>query len=208
MFKYIKQNKNIIVTAVAMFIVSVSVLMFFFSANTEIAPHDIKTDIIEGINVKLPQENESKFRKLLNNNKDSVLAVALNGDIEFASWDFESILGYKQEEILHKSFFTLLNPEDLSDFLGAFGRVMESHQQVNTIGPYRIRDAGGKYHIHIGSATPLLEKDKIRQIIISTKDITDELNEKQDLKQKNSEEKSILQQENKAEIKIIAEKKK
>lgn len=207
MFKYIKQNKNVIITAVAMFLVSVSTLMFFFNANTEIAPHELKTDVVEAINVKLPQENESKYRKLLNNHKDSVFAMALNGNIEFASWDFESTLGYKQEEILHKNFFTLLNAEDLSDFLGSFGKVLESQKPVNAIGPYRIRDARGQYRIHIGFAVPLLEKNKIQQIIISTKDITDQLTEKQDRKRKKTPEKSILEQDDKNEIKIIAEKK-
>lgn len=46
MLKYIKQNKNIIVVAVALFMISMSTLMFFLGANNDLHQSEYKTDVI------------------------------------------------------------------------------------------------------------------------------------------------------------------
>lgn len=46
MLKYIRQNKNIIVVAVALFMVSMSTLMFFLGANNDLHQSDYKTNVM------------------------------------------------------------------------------------------------------------------------------------------------------------------
>ncbi len=180
MLKYLNQNKHVILIAVALFVVSVSTLLFFLGANPEVQKHEVKADFLEGINVKSLQEDESHYRKLTNNLEDPILVLALDGSIEFVSRDVESKWSYVKKDIVHQSFFVLLHPDDLPDFLGVFGKVLQTEQPVNTIGPYRIRAKNGEYRMIIGLAAPLIEKGKVQKIVIAAKDITSELSEKSD----------------------------
>ncbi len=186
MLKYLSQNKHVILIAVALFVVSMSTLLFFLGSNTETQQHEIKTDLLENSKVKSLNDTEDYYRKLVNNHEDSILALALDGSIEFASLDTESKWGYGKKDILNQSIFVLLHPDDLPDFLGVFGKVLQTEHSVNTMGPYRVRGKDSGYRIIIGLATPLMEKGKIQKIIITAKDITDGLAEKSnenDLKQ-------------------------
>lgn len=174
MLQYIKQNKHVIMVAVTLFVVSMSTILFFFGADHK----DLKADVIEGpaitesLDVKSAQEEEKTYRKLVNNNEDPVFVMNVDGTIKFASWDVESTLGYKQEDIDSQIFFLLLHPDDLSPFLGAFGKVIQNKKSVSMVGPYRIRDKNGEYHLHMGSLFPIVTDGNVEEIAISSKDIS------------------------------------
>jgi len=160
--------------AVTLFVVSMSTFMFFFGVNgTE--PKELKTDVVnevtESIDVKSLQDDEKNYRKLVNNQEDPVFVMNLDGTIKFSSWDVENTLGYKQEDLDHQIFFSMLHPDDLSLFLGAFGKVLQNKKPVTMVGPYRLRGKDGQYHIHMGSLFPILTQDVVTQIAISSKDI-------------------------------------
>ncbi len=178
MLKYLSQNKHVILVAVALFVVSMSTLLFFLGADPKGQQHEIKTDLLDSADVKSPKDIEDRYRKLINNNEDPVLALALDGTIEFASRDAELKWGYGKKNIVNQSIFVLLHPDDLPDFLGVFGKVLQTEHAVNTIGPYRVLGKNDEYRVIIGAAAPLIEKGKIQKIIIAAKDITDELSEK------------------------------
>ncbi len=59
MLKYIKQNKNIIVVAVALFMISMSTLMFFLGANNDLHQSEYKTDVIN-VETTNTQSHEQK----------------------------------------------------------------------------------------------------------------------------------------------------
>ena len=175
MLQYIKQNKHVIMVAATLFVISMSTFMFFFGLNGT-NPKDFKTDVIEGatesIDVKSLQDEETAYRKLVNNQEDPIFVMNVDGTIKFASWDIENTLGYQQNDLDHQVFFSLLHPDDLSIFLGAFGRVIQDKKPVTMVGPYRLRDKNGEYHLHIGSLFPILSQDTVTQIAISSKDIS------------------------------------
>lgn len=215
MLKYIQQNKQVIMVAVALFIVSMSALLFFLGSNTEFQAHDLKTDVIETVDHKPAQNEETHYRQLLKNNEDPFVVMNVNGSINFTSSNFESTLGYSEKEAQNQVFFNLLNPEDLSIFLGGFGKVLQSEQGVTIVGPYRIRDKKGDFHLHIGSAVPVVVKGKIEKIVLSTKDISAQVpedktpetpTENQTHQSSNSGGKKIRNENNKVENRLMAEK--
>ncbi|MFO0781000.1 MAG: PAS domain-containing protein [Candidatus Gracilibacteria bacterium] len=106
----------------------------------------------ESIDIKSPQESEQKYRKVVNNIEDPVFVLNLDGTLKFASWDVENTLEYKPEELDHQIFFLMIHPEDLSTFLGAFGKVIRTknrggsgllpaRQERRIPSPYRINAA-------------------------------------------------------------------
>ncbi len=192
MLKYIKQNKQVICMAIAVFIVSMSALLFFTGSNPKIDSHEIKADLLHGSSHNVEQtvgpkkestqnhdtpaevKNEQTFRKVANNFTDSIVILNLDGSIDPSSQVFLEKLGY-HNNVKDGLFFSLLNPEDFSAFLGAFGKVLQDHQAIQIVGPYRLRDAHGQYFVHVGTVTPYMVNEKLEKVIFTFKDITAKL---------------------------------
>ena len=207
MIKYISQNKYVLLSATALFVVSMSTLLFFFGNNMKASHNqELQTDVMQTVDIKSLQEDENKYRKLLNNEQDPIVVLNLDGTVDFTSGDIESILGYKQNELSHQMFLLLMNPEDIATFMGAFGTAIQTEKPVTTVGPYRIRDKNGQYHINIGSAVPVIDNGKIVKIAISTRDITNELEKTDGQNDKNDPKGSTQEKEKPKGKKIINEK--
>ncbi len=185
MLQYLKQNKHVIMVAVALFVVSMSTILFFIGSNGGLNGGEIKTDVLdppavtESIDVKSMQEKETAYRKLVNDQEDPVFVMNVDGTIRFASWDVENALGYKQTEINKQIFFLLIHPDDLSTFLGAFGKVIQNKKPETMVGPYRLRDNKGEYHLNMGSLYPIMNGDSVEEIAISSRDITKKVQDNQ-----------------------------
>ena len=158
--------------AVTLFVVSTSTILFFFGANGDTTHQDLKTDLIEGSAITHSNSKELTYRKLVNNEQDSVFVMNVAGMISFASGDVESNLGYKPTALNNQIFFLMIHPDDLSTFLGAFGKVIQNKKAVFNVGPYRFRDQGGEYHLHMASLTPVITGGNIEAIAVSSKDIS------------------------------------
>ncbi len=162
--------------AVTLFVVSMSTVLFFFGSNGN--QTDLKADVVahetamESIDVQSHQEEEKSYRKLVNNQEDPVFVMNMDGSIKFSSGDVENTLDYKQGDLKDQIFFLMMNPEDLSSFLGAFSKVMQDKTQVLMVGPYRLRDKNGEYHLHMGSLTPIVSNGVLEGIAVSSKDIS------------------------------------
>lgn len=176
MLNYIKQNKQVIMVAVTLFVVSMSTVLFFFGSNGN--QSDLKADVVdhgtvtESADVKSLKEEEKSYRELVNNQEDPVFVMNMDGTIKFSSGDVENTLDYKQDDLKNQLFFLLMNPEDLSTFLGAFSKVTQDKTQAVMVGPYRLRDKNGEYHLHMGSLTPIISHGVVEGIAVSSKDIS------------------------------------
>ena len=67
------------------------------------------------------------------------------------------------KDILNQSIFVLLHPDDLPDFLGVFGKVLQTEHSV--LWSHRVRGKDSGYRIIIGLATPLMERGKSRKLL-------------------------------------------
>jgi PAS domain S-box-containing protein len=63
----------------------------------------------------LTDSNPERFRLLVENSRDIVAEVALDGTIVYGSPNVESVLGHAVEELLQRSVFELVHPEDLAE---------------------------------------------------------------------------------------------
>ena len=69
----------------------------------------------------LIEQNENRFRALVENGTDAVAILSATGSLLYVSPNIERILGYKDEEILKLDLFSLFHPDDLA----GVGAVME-----------------------------------------------------------------------------------
>lgn len=178
MLHYLRQNKHIIAASLTLFVISLSTLMFFVSANHDIQPTDYHAALLEDGKDTSLHTLEEKYRAFVHNDQDSLVVLDPEAKIDFVSWDFEVLLGHALPDIQAEAFSTLLHPNDVSTFLNGFHKVLQLQQTINVIGPYRLRDQKGMYHFHVGTAMPFVENGKITKIVLITHDINESFDKK------------------------------
>lgn len=181
MLTYIKQNKNIFIVTLGLFIASMSALLFFLNDDHNLH-EELKTNVVDSIALKSYQEEEKRYRDLLGNHEDPIIILNLDGTIDFVSWDFGVAAGYKQKELKGELFLGLLHPEDLGTFMSAFGKVIGTEEALTMIGPYRLRDSLGAYRVNMGSVYPIKEEKKVVKIGLTTRDISYEIEKSEEEK--------------------------
>jgi PAS domain S-box-containing protein len=176
MLQFLRSNKNILVVALGIFIVSMTSLMFFLNTQnqTEVS-HETKADVLDSVMVHSHYNEEKAIREELGNNDDAVVVIGIDGKINFASWDYEKITGLSPDDLEEQLFFSYVHPEDLAIIFGAFGKVIESGKATTMVGPYRVLTNEGEYKVNMASLYPLKENEKVNRIAITVKEISQEM---------------------------------
>ncbi|MBN2390098.1 MAG: PAS domain S-box protein [Anaerolineae bacterium] len=116
--------------------------------------------------------SERYFRTLLANAQDTITVLNADGTYRFESPAAERTVGYKPEELLGKSAFDFIHPEDRSVVLEVFQQGLEQPR-----GPQRIefrfqhRDGSWRYLESIGQN--LLHDPVVQGIVVNSRDITE-----------------------------------
>lgn len=192
-----KNNKNVILVAVGMFIVSITTLLLLL--NHEKLGGDFNADILhlnesdkEEITVKLPKKDYSKFEEV---NEGPTVVLGADGLVEYINEDFEDISGYKLSEMIGEFFFSYVHQKDLGEILSSYNRVLSSSETMTMIGPIRIRNADDEYLMFMASMDPLVENEQILGVALTVYDITetaeDETEKEKTEKDKNDDEENI-----------------
>jgi PAS domain S-box-containing protein len=175
MYNFFRQNKNILLVSLGVFIVSMTMLLVFLNSENKEAS-ELKADVINSDPMQ-EQDKESKYRELFQNQEDMVLAMGLDGKITFASKNVEAASGFSEKDMEDTLLSGYMHPDDLPVFFAAFGKVIATGKPVTMIGPLRMRDLNGEYHYTMGSVYPVLEENKVAGIGITVKDISDHLDQ-------------------------------
>lgn len=140
-----------------------------------------------------PKKNRKKIAKTIldyfNSSKYSadefIIHFDIYGNWKYISENFSEILGYSSEEIIPKSFFDFVHPEDRESTLSAFRQIQEGRIIANF--ENRLMAISGKYEWFSWVAIPNLEENfiiAIYQNITLQREIEKEF-VKQELKYKN-----------------------
>lgn len=174
MFKFLRENRNILMVAFGLFIASMSTVMIFLN-DGQVSPHEIKTDVVDALNTQQNMQDENTYRSYLKDSEDPFIVIGVDGKVVFVSWDYLSESGYGQNDFKDKSFFELLSADDTAVFMSSFGKALKDGNPISPVGPFKLRDAKGDYHFNIGSMVPISENGSVDKIILSVRDITPQL---------------------------------
>lgn len=174
MYNYWRSNRNVILTAVALFVVSLTALLFFLIEHPEGEHGELKANVVDSLTIKSQQEEEKTYRSLLDeyDHDGPLVVLGLDGYVEFSSWDFETVAGYRLEDVKEELIYSFIHPDDLGMFLGAVGKALSTETPVMMVGPYRLRAVNGEYRLQMASFYPIKKEEKVQSIIIAIRDIT------------------------------------
>jgi PAS domain S-box-containing protein len=173
MHNFFRQNRNILVVALSVFIVSMTSLMFFLNSH-ESDSSEFKTDVMHA-GTEASGDPETGYRNIFEGGEDPFAVIKLDGHIVFTSGNLETITGFSREDLQGRLFFSLIDSEDLPTFFSAFGKVIETGKAVTMIGPFGLVNRYGEYRTSMGSVYPVIEDGRVARIGIMVKDISEEL---------------------------------
>ncbi|MFX1569124.1 MAG: PAS domain S-box protein [Promethearchaeota archaeon] len=116
------------------------------------------------------KESEKKYRTLINNILDIIYEIDLDGLIIYLSPQTIDILGYTPDELIGRSAFRFIHPDDQPKVSDNQNYVINSGE-VSSV-EFRIRNKEGRY-ITVSSRGQLIEKDGDKRIIGLFRDVTD-----------------------------------
>lgn len=166
----------------SLFVVSLTVLMFFLSNQVEGEHSDYSANIIN------PQTNHSNndhsnndqadlYQAHLGENSGPMVAVGLDGSIDYISEEIMKNYDLTEQEIKENPYFNYIHPDDLPGVIASVGQVFENEAPVSIIGPFRMKVKQPEYSVFIASLYPITSPEKkVINVAILLRDITDEIN--------------------------------
>jgi PAS domain S-box-containing protein len=179
----LSQNKKIAISAIALFIVSFTIMLFFLEKNGNDLDHG-QVDILDvtGHEDVEAEENdpEAIYREYLADEENPIFVIDAEGTIQFASDDLCRLLKVDCENFIESSFFNYVNTKDLPDLVAAHTKLIQDPEPTEGLGPYRILKAQKEILVLL-NAYPIVDKDgKVIEIVFGMKDITTQAEELND----------------------------
>jgi PAS domain S-box-containing protein len=120
----------------------------------------------------LMQQSESWLQSIIRYSDDMITLTNQNGAVIYSSPAAERILGYSSTFLIGKNHLDFVHPDDTEMVRVELVNAVDDHYSPEPV-YYRIRKADGAY-IHVESVfTCLLDVIDIRNLVITTRDITD-----------------------------------
>ncbi len=116
--------------------------------------------------------SEERFRSLIEYSTDIIAVIERNGAIRFASPSIERLLGYTGDEIIGKSIYDIIHPEDQELAIAALAP--GAPQEV--LGPtieVLIRHKNGSWHLIEVRGREMYDNPAVQGIVINCQDITE-----------------------------------
>ncbi len=114
---------------------------------------------------------EEHFRALVENALDLIAILGGDGTVCYASPSHERVLGYRPEELVGKSAFELVHPDDLAALFEDFKLGVHSRHGLATR-EFRFRHADGSWHVLEGTARVLVDDPVVTGVVVNSHDIT------------------------------------
>jgi PAS domain S-box-containing protein len=173
---------------------------FNFSLNP-VREGDVITGIcITGNNItkrklaeQLAEQNEKRFRGLVENSGDAVSILSPGGIPNYVSPSILKILGYSEQEAMGMGLFSIVHPDDLPAVKKVWEKILLTPGIPFTGNICRIRHSCGSWRWIDGTITNMLHDPAINGIVDNFRDITEAIEADQQLRKAYGEKKNILE---------------
>jgi diguanylate cyclase (GGDEF)-like protein/PAS domain S-box-containing protein len=119
------------------------------------------------------RQSEKRFRSLIENARDIIVILDEKGFCRYVSPSLERILGYPTAEVLGRSVFDLIHPDELPMAAQVFQGVIEMPRVGMGLAEYRVQHKDGFWCVLEAVATNLLEEPSVRGIVVNCHDVTE-----------------------------------
>lgn len=117
------------------------------------------------------QKSKERFKALVQDGADMIVILNDNAVHEYVSTTVESVLGYHPDELLHRSVFGFIHPDDRDRLEGIFSAITSETKRLE-IEPYRFRNSSGEWRWIETTVTDLREEPAVGGIVANSRDIT------------------------------------
>jgi diguanylate cyclase (GGDEF)-like protein/PAS domain S-box-containing protein len=141
---------------------------------------------------ELPQ-SDWLFRALIQNSRDIITILESDGIIRYESPSVERIVGFKPEELVGKSVFAYIHPDDLETVQIAFQSVLVSTDNTPQSTELRFLRKDGSWCYLEVYGTNQLANPAIAGVVINSRDINEQKQFQEALAQSESKFRSLIQ---------------
>lgn len=175
------QNLKILVAALSVFVISLSVILFFLESH-DTTLEEVQTNVLShsGAEEEEGAENplEQVYREKIEDEDVEELPFFVTdagGKFVYLTEEFCELLERSCKKLAGKVLFEYVNAKDLPELVVADTRVINKKEPLKGAGPYRL-DAQEKEKVLIFNVYPILNNNKqISKMIFAVKDITDQV---------------------------------
>jgi diguanylate cyclase (GGDEF)-like protein/PAS domain S-box-containing protein len=119
------------------------------------------------------RQSEKRFRSLIENARDIIVILDEKGFCRYVSPSQERILGYPTAELLGRSVFELVHPDELTMVGQVFKGVLQMPRVGLGLAEYRVWHHDGFWCVLEAVATNLLSEPSVRGIVVNCHDVTE-----------------------------------
>ncbi len=178
----LSQNKKIAITSVALFMVSLSVMLVFLESGGKSMEGHGQTSVVHqgagghGEPVKkpetLPLGLDLKYKPHFSQKNQSVFVTKADGNIAYSNDFFCKMMRTECKGLKDKQFFDLVNNEDVADFAKHHSKVVAEGAELQGFGPYRLKAGEGQIMVLLSAYPVLNDQSQVTSVIFKARDIT------------------------------------
>lgn len=117
------------------------------------------------------RESEVRFRSLIERSTDVISIIDVKGRIQYMSPSV-SRMGYSMEEVIGKTAFDLVHPDDAQKMLDALKVIVSEPEILHTL-EFRFRHRDGSWRDSESIVLNALNVPEIRGLVVNSRDITE-----------------------------------
>jgi PAS domain S-box-containing protein len=137
------------------------------------------------------QKSESFFKEITDNASDVIFITDRNGDTKYCSRSVERFLGYKPEELIGRSAFTLIHPDDLERAFNDYSEALLSKDKAIP-NAFRVLHKDGSERYFEGLGENLLDNPLVSGFVMNVYDSTARKRMEEELKENASRYKQLF----------------
>ncbi len=131
--------------------------------------------VVELSSAQPHQVSDEIFRSVVESSLDVVSILAVDGTVKYASPALAEVTGFPPEELVGRSGFELVHPDDLAAVMRIFQEGVEGHTSSGVV-EYRYRHKNGSWRVLQSLGRNLLGHPLVNGILLSTRDVTEPRN--------------------------------
>lgn len=170
------QGKKIAVSALAMFALSFSAMMFFLGGGSVEIDH-VQTNVLQAESAA--EEVEADYSQYVVGEETPYFVTDFEGVFIYANHDFCRFVGKKCSDLFGHKFVDYINSKDHSGVLSIYTKLIQNGEKVEGIGPFRMLH-GDSESLVLLTAQPILEGEKVVKIVFTMRDLTNQVEDLKD----------------------------